>query len=92
MTNNRKPSQPSRKKSLENFLLAILPPPKFDLLFENHLSLILIRPMTKAGQQWIDENVGDDETQHFGNAVICEPRFAEPIFYGAQRDGLRVSA
>jgi hypothetical protein len=89
MKNARRPSGLSRKQ-LEDFVLAILPPSQLDLIFENHLSLVLIRPMTELGQKWINENVGDEETHHFGNAVVCEPRYAESIFLGAIRDGLRV--
>jgi hypothetical protein len=61
-----------------------------DLRFENHLSLFLIRPLTSEGQLWLDENVGDDETLTFGGAVVCEPRFVEPIYHGAIEAGLVV--
>lgn len=66
-------------------------PSKYDLLFENHFSLFLIRPVSKLGQQWLDENVGEN-TLTFGEAVVCEPRYVEGIFLGAQSDGLVVSA
>lgn len=59
-----------------------------DLRFENNFSLFLIRPLTSAGQLWLDENVGSDETLTFGGAVVCEPRFVEPIFRGAVEAGL----
>jgi hypothetical protein len=59
-----------------------------DLVFENHLSLFLIRPVSSTGQSWLDENVGDDSTLTFGNAVVCEPRYVEAILQGATADGL----
>ena len=66
------------------------PKQQADLSFENHFSLFLIRPLSRLGQKWLDDNVGDDETQHFGNAVACEPRYVQPILEGAIRDGLGV--
>ncbi len=63
-----------------------------DLIFENHGSLFLIRPISTTGKQWLDENVGDENTLTFGGAVVCEPRYVEAIFLGAQSDGLAVSA
>jgi hypothetical protein len=63
-----------------------------DLIFENHGSLFLIRPVSPTGQSWLDENVGDENTLTFGGAIVCEPRYVEAIFLGAQSDGLAVSA
>ena len=59
-----------------------------DLLFENHFSLFLIRPVSRAGKVWLYENVGDENTLTFGDAVVCEPRYVEAIFQGATADGL----
>jgi hypothetical protein len=55
-----------------------------DIQFENHGSIVLIRGLPEAGQSWLDENVGDDETQYFGNAIAAQPRYCEAIFMGAQ--------
>ncbi len=63
-----------------------------DLIFENHGSLFLIRPVSPAGQSWLDENVGDENTLTFGGAIVCEPRYVEAIVLGAQSGGLAVSA
>jgi hypothetical protein len=62
-----------------------------DLVFENHLSLFLIRPVSFIGQSWLDENVGDDSSLTFGNAVVCEPRYVEAILQGAIEAGLEVA-
>jgi hypothetical protein len=61
-----------------------------DLIFENHGSLFLIRPVSPAGQSWLDENVGDSETQTWGGAIVCEPRYVEAIAHGAIEAGLAV--
>jgi hypothetical protein len=65
--------------------------PSVDLIFENHFSLFLIRPVSPAGQTWLDENVGDENTQTFGGALVCEPRYVEPIMQGAIEAGLAVA-
>jgi len=62
-----------------------------DLVFENHGSLFLIRPVSKSGQQWLDENVGDENTLMFGGAIVCEPRYVEAIAHGAIEAGLAVA-
>ena len=63
-----------------------------DIQFENHGSVFLIRALSIAGQAWIDENVGNNETQYFGNALVAEPRYCAPIIEGAIAAGLAVRA
>jgi hypothetical protein len=62
------------------------PPP--DILVENHGSIFLLRPTSSIGQSWLQENVIGEETQLFGNAVVCEPRFVADIVFGARGEGL----
>jgi hypothetical protein len=62
------------------------PPP--DILVENHGSVFLLRPNSSVGQAWLQENVLGDETQLFGNAVVCEPRYVADIVFGARGEGL----
>jgi hypothetical protein len=62
-----------------------------DLIFENHFSIFLIRPVSPAGKTWLDENVGDEETQTWGGAIVCEPRYIDAIAYGAIQAGLVIS-
>lgn len=61
-----------------------------DIAFENHGSIILIRGLSEAGQAWLDENVGNDETQYFGNAIAAEPRYCPAVAQGAIAAGLVV--
>ena len=60
-----------------------------DVKIENHGSLVLIRPLTEAGSDWLDENISED-AQHFGAAVVVEPRYVDAIVEGMQNDGLEV--
>src|SRR5258705_9005062 len=64
--------------------------PSLDLIFENHFSLFPIRPVSPAGQSWLDENVGDENTLIFGGAIVFEPRYVEAIVHGAIEAGLAV--
>jgi len=68
------------------------PESSLDLIFENHFSLFLVRPVSPAGQSWLDENVGDENTLTFGGAVVCEPRHVEAIAHGAIEAGLAVQS
>lgn len=73
-------------------IIATVPERTIDIAFENHGSIVLIRGLSEAGHVWLDENIGNDETQYFGNAIAPEPRYCSAIILGAQRDGLAVIA
>jgi hypothetical protein len=62
--------------------------PQFEL--ENHGSLFLLRPLTSAATEWMQENLPMDspETQFWGEAIVIEPRYLEPIIEGILADGL----
>jgi hypothetical protein len=64
--------------------------PPADILVENHGSVFLLRPVSPVGQAWLQENVVGEESQHFGNAVVCEPRYVANIVFGARGQGLVV--
>jgi len=64
--------------------------PPADILVEAHGSIILLRPASPIGQTWLQENVIGEETQLFGNAVVCEPRYIGDIVFGARGQGLVV--
>ena len=59
-----------------------------DIIFDDHGSLILAHPLTNPGADWIDERLG--HATKWGNAVVIEPRFVQPIIEGARADGLNV--
>lgn len=58
--------------------------------FENHGSIILVGGLSEVGRGWMDDNVGDNETQYFSNVVVAKPRYCRDIFVGAHRVGLAV--
>jgi hypothetical protein len=64
-----------------------LPPRDVELSF--HGSINLIKPITEAAQDWIDENVAEGAL-FFGRALAVEPRYADDIVEGMIDDGLAV--
>jgi hypothetical protein len=80
------------KRLLEAFVLTVPPrePSPFDIKFANHGSIFLIRGISAAGQAWLDENVGNDETLFFGDAIVAEPRYVVAIAQSALDAGLVV--
>lgn len=62
-----------------------------DFAVENHLSLVLVRPLTPEANAWLDENVANPDTQWFGGALVCEPRYVSDLVAGIEGDGLTVS-
>jgi len=56
----------------------------------NHGSVIALRPMTPAGNDWIDSNLCLESWQWFGGCAVIDPRYAEAILDGMADDGLRV--
>jgi hypothetical protein len=53
-------------------------------------SVYLLRPLTPAAREWVDEHISQD-AQRLGNAVAVEHRYIEDIVAGVQRDGLTVA-
>jgi len=82
----------SAKRFLEASVLTVplREPSPLDIKFENHGSIFLIRGISPAGQAWLDENVGNDETLFFGTAIVVEPRYVAAIARGALDAGLVV--
>jgi hypothetical protein len=61
-----------------------------DLRVTDHGSIFLLRPITKAGAEWIDDNIGDD-AQWYGRAVVVEHRYIADIVDGARADGITIN-
>lgn len=59
-----------------------------DIRIENHGTICLLRPLTEAAEEWIDEHV--DTPTWWGPAVVVEPRYVPPIIEGLQADGFVV--
>ena len=60
-----------------------------DMSIHNEGSLVLFRPLSDIGRQWIAENIPEDAPK-FGTAICVEPRYAGGIFRGMLEDGLDV--
>jgi hypothetical protein len=60
-----------------------------DFVCENHLSLFLLRPLSPAAFDWIEENLPLDRLT-WGNATVIEPRYVWNIILGIQESGLSV--
>jgi len=63
-----------------------------DLRFENQFSLVLIRPLTVRGTEWVKKRMIVDDWQWVGGAIATDPRLAVDIFHGAAADGLGLQA
>ena len=54
-------------------------------------SVYLLRPLTPAAFDWIEEHIPED-AQRLGNAVAVEHRYISDIVAGIQNDGLAVQS
>ena len=62
-----------------------------DINVMNHGSICVMRGVSAAGREWIEQHVQqDDETQYWCNGIVVEPRYMGDIIEGAQADGLEV--
>ncbi len=62
-----------------------------DIIVEDHGSVALLRGMTDAGYNWIEEHVSTEGFQPFGlGARLAEPRYVPAVIDGARADGLVV--
>lgn len=63
-----------------------------DFEIENHGSIVLLRPVTPAAREWVDEHilVDGNEVQTWAGAIVVEPRYVADIVHGFQEDGLCV--
>jgi hypothetical protein len=62
-----------------------------DILVENHGGIILLRPATTAGSEWLEANCDRSGYQPFGGGtLLCEPRCVADMVAGARQAGLEV--
>lgn len=62
-----------------------------DVEVESHFTIYLVRPLTDAARAWIEDHV-DPDAQHWGDAIVVEHRFVEPLVRGMEQDDLVVGA
>jgi hypothetical protein len=65
-------------------------PTQPDFICENHGSVFLLRPVSPASFDWIEQHLPPDRLT-FGSATVIEPRYVWAILGGLQEDGLTVS-
>jgi hypothetical protein len=62
-----------------------------DIRVENYGSIVLLRPATAAGREWLEANCDENDYQPFGGGtLLCEPRYVADIVAGAREAGLEV--
>jgi hypothetical protein len=63
-----------------------------DLRVENHGSVVLLRPVTAAGREWLQAHCDRSGYQPFGGGtLLSEPRYVADIVAGARAAGLEVA-
>jgi hypothetical protein len=65
-------------------------PGALDVRIEPNGSVTLVRPLTLAGQEWLDDNTATEEWQWFGGALAVEPRYVADLAEGMTADGLTI--
>ena len=60
-----------------------------DFRVANEGNIFLLRPVSKAGKEWVTEHLPDD-VMMWGEAAVVEHRFIGDIVEGIQGDGLVV--
>lgn len=61
-----------------------------DVEVVNEGSIVLLKPQTPEGSQWLQEHCQHESWQWFGHALAVEPRYAEAVIDGMIADGLGV--
>jgi hypothetical protein len=62
-----------------------------DFIFENHFSLVILRPVSDAGHAWIEDNIGEDNGyQPMYPSIVIEPRYAQNVLDGIRDADLGV--
>lgn len=61
-----------------------------DVAVSDHGTVFLFRPLTRAAESWIADNVADRDSLWLGDALAVEARFAERLTLGMESDGITV--
>lgn len=63
---------------------------KNDLIVWNGGSLMMVRPVSDAGKEWLDQTAPDD-AQFLGDSMAVEWRYIEGVVNAARDAGLEVA-
>jgi hypothetical protein len=62
-----------------------------DFVVENHLSILVLRPLTGSAVSWIEQHIGQGNGfQPYFPTVVVEPRFSADIIERIGNDELAV--
>ena len=60
-----------------------------DFYLENHHSIALLRPISDAAREWVDEHIGENNGfQPYWPDVVIEHRYVADVVQGIVSDGL----
>jgi hypothetical protein len=63
-----------------------------DIVIEDHGSIFLLRPTSRSGREWIEQNIGEQNGfQPCWSTVVVGPRHIADIVNGMQAEDLGVS-
>jgi hypothetical protein len=60
-----------------------------DIQARDEGTLWLVKPLSAAGKNWLDENI-QDEALVWGDAIVIEHGFIQSVIEGIVADGLEV--
>lgn len=60
-----------------------------DVFVENHISVVLVRPLNDAMEQWLREHTLEESTW-MGGCIVVEPRYLDALVEGMRSDGWEV--
>ena len=66
-------------------------PDMSDFQIADHGMIILIRPLTEAARQWLDENVVSEPWQWVQGALCVETRVARDLIIEIEQAGFEIS-
>lgn len=58
-----------------------------DFSIYNGGSVMILRGHSEECEAWIEQNVGNDETQTFAGGIVVEPRYMQAIIDGLEAEG-----
>jgi hypothetical protein len=62
--------------------------PSPDFFVENHGSIFLLRPVTDAGRDWVDNHISQEGFQPYWPIIVVDHSYIRDIVSGIFRDGL----
>lgn len=63
---------------------------QLDVQVEDHGSIVVLRPLTPEGSDWIAEHVASEPWQWLGGGLGCDHRMAPAVIEGMLDAGLEV--